>query len=81
MFVCLDCGHVFEWPEDYTETHGLDTPPYEHFSGCPVCGGDYVETVQCDWCGEYITGKFVELSDGTVLCSDCYTERDIANNT
>lgn len=41
MFVCSDCGLEFDEPKTYTETHGLPFPPYEKWTGCPFCGGDY----------------------------------------
>ena len=46
IYKCCECGHLFEdgeeshWVEDYGE----------EFSGCPVCGGTYEETVQCRGC-------------------------------
>lgn len=43
MYRCNDCGLEFDTPDEWEETHGLDTPPYEHISGCPGCGGDYEE--------------------------------------
>jgi hypothetical protein len=41
MYKCLDCGRTFSTPKYWQETHGLDYGPYEQFSGCPFCGGDY----------------------------------------
>lgn len=43
MYKCCDCGNIFEYPTEWYETHGLDTPPYEHWSGCPRCCGSYEE--------------------------------------
>lgn len=40
-YICLECGTEFDKPKRFTETHGLDTPPYETYTGCPVCGGAY----------------------------------------
>lgn len=55
MYKCLDCGHLFEEGEQATreETHGFDTPPYEEFTGCPICDGDYEEIKPCKICGSY----------------------------
>ena len=75
MFICLDCGHIFGDFDEREGAHELGI----HWVGCPVCGGKCAETTKCDWCGEYITGNYVELADGTILCSDCYTEKDIAD--
>ena len=79
MHICLDCGILFENPKHHTETHGLDSPPYETWSGCPECGGTYVETARCDDCGEWITGEFVELNGGQRICEQCYTVKDVAD--
>lgn len=42
-YQCLDCGRKFSEPEKYQETHGLDSPPYEEWYGCPYCAGAYKE--------------------------------------
>ena len=42
-YKCLDCGEVFEEPRKYTERHGFADGLYEHWEGCPECGGAYVE--------------------------------------
>ena len=57
MYRCCECGNLFEEGEQavWEETHGLDTPPYEKWSGCPVCKGDYEEVYQCKECGEWHT--------------------------
>lgn len=77
MYACLDCGGIFEYPKQYKESHGLDSPPYETWSGCPLCGGDYVKTARCDQCGDWITGAYAELKDGTIICEECYVIKDI----
>lgn len=79
MYLCLDCGKLFETPTHYTEAHGLDAPPYETWMGCPVCGGAYVETMRCEQCGEWITGEYIELNDGQCVCDECYIARDITD--
>ena len=61
MYICLDCGCIFENPRKYVETHGLDSPPYEEWSGCPSCGGVYTEARKCDGCEKWIDGEFVEI--------------------
>lgn len=43
LYRCLDCGYIFEEPVVWQESHGLDTPPYEEWSGCPRCRGGYEE--------------------------------------
>ncbi len=47
MYICLDCGCVFEKAKPYREPHGEVT------YGCPKCDGfDYTEADRCE-CGEY----------------------------
>ena len=72
-FKCLECGQIFEDGEQaiWEETHGLDTPPYEKFSGCPICKGSYEETEQCKICG----GEFLEDElNGSCVCDKCIEE-------
>lgn len=78
-FICLDCGRIFEEPKRWVETHGLDSPPYEKWSGCPACGGAYANAITCDICGEYITGTYAKVSDGQRICEECYIEREIGD--
>ena len=73
-YKCLECGHVFSeydlntWEESRGEHFGI--PCYEKMSGCPICEGDYEETVQCAVCGsEHIED---ELFGG--VCSECIDE-------
>ena len=78
MYVCLDCGKVFEEPKYWEEEHGLDSPPYELWKGCPVCGGDFVEAVICDGCREPITSEYIEIPDESkVYCEKCFIVKDI----
>ncbi len=81
MYICLECGKIFNTPKKCIETHGLDTPPYETWHGCPYCEGNYTETYECDVCGQWITGEYVVLDDGTTACYNCYVIRDIADLT
>ena len=60
-YTCLDCGKTFDDPKRWEERHGLDSPPYEDFSGCPYCGGAYTRTILCDACGEPIVGDYVKI--------------------
>ena len=72
MYRCCECRNLFEEGEQavWEETHGLDSPPYEKWSGCPVCKGDYEEVHQCRDCGDWHTGD--ELYDG--WCEKCLRE-------
>ena len=72
-FVCLDCGHVFDEPKHYVETHGFSYGPYEEWDGCPRCSGAYATTYECVCCGEYIRGDYIKTKDDCVYCEDCYS--------
>ena len=71
---CLECGHIFEegeqarWSESRGEFWG--SPCSEEMSGCPLCKGDYEETVKCEVCGsEHLED---ELFGG--VCEGCIDE-------
>ena len=72
MYRCCECGNLFEEGEQavWEEHHGLDSPPYEKWSGCPVCKGDYEEVHQCRDCGDWHSED--ELYDG--WCENCLRE-------
>ena len=72
MFRCCECGNLFEEGEQavWEERHGLDTPPYEMWSGCPLCRGGYEEVHQCKECGDWHTDD--ELYEG--WCEKCLRE-------
>ena len=72
MYRCTECGNLFEEGEQATweERHGLDSPPYEKWSGCPVCKGSYEEVHQCKECGDWHSED--ELYDG--WCEKCLRE-------
>ena len=72
MYRCENCGHLFEEGEQavWEETHGLGSPPYEKWSGCPLCRGGYEEVHQCQECDEWHTED--ELYDG--WCEKCLRE-------
>ena len=72
MFKCCECGHLFEDGEQdvWEERHGLDTPPYEQWSGCPICKGGYEEVRQCKECEEWHTED--KLYEG--WCEKCLRE-------
>ena len=72
MYRCCECGNLFEEGEQATweETHGLDSPPYEKWSGCPVCKGGCEEVYQCKECVDWHTEE--ELYGG--WCEKCLRE-------
>lgn len=72
MYICVECGQVFEEPDVFYEHH-----PYgmgyaeERWRVCPRCGeAGFVKAKMCDCCGEYVA----ELTDG--LCDACYEEEE-----
>jgi rubrerythrin len=69
MYICNNCGEVFDTPETYEEHHPYGTGyASEKWSVCPNCGEpDYDEAKQCERCGEFVA----EL-DGDGLCDVCY---------
>lgn len=71
MYICTECGHVFEEGEERVESDCLGechgSPSYEKYRVCPECGGDYDEAVRCEECGHYAPKS--ELESG--LCPDC----------
>ena len=79
MWICLDCGRVFENPRRYVDSHGLDTPPYEEWEGCPSCGGAYAEAYECDGCGEWITGEYIKTKNDERFCENCYTQMTLGD--
>lgn len=81
MFICLDCDCIFAETRHYVETHGLDSPPYEEYDGCPKCGGTYAETYECEECGNWITGEYIKLRNGDRVCEHCYTAYEIGDET
>ena len=79
MFVCIECGRVFEVPNKWTEHHGLDTEPYEHWFGCPTCGGAYTEAYECNCCGEWITDNYIKTDNGARYCSNCIRHMELGD--
>ena len=77
MFVCVECGTLFECPERFVETHNLDCPPYEEWDGCPRCAGAFIEAFRCHCCNEYITDSYIKTDDGKQYCTECYREREL----
>lgn len=79
MFVCIECGNIFEFPMRFVETYGLDTPPYQEFTCCPDCGGAYAEAHKCDHCGEWIDGTYIKLDNGNRFCENCYMPMEVGD--
>ena len=66
---CCDCESEFSELKIYTERHGLDSPPYETWEGCPNCGStDWEESSYCNNCYE---DKFEMSDEQDDFCEDC----------
>lgn len=79
MYVCLECQETFETPMEWEETHGLGHGPYEKWSGCPYCGGGYVEGHECDCCGETIIDIYIKTDHGYRYCLNCYKVMELGD--
>ena len=60
MYICLDCGRVFNNPRNYTESYG------ESWEGCPNCAGAFVTAVRCQECD-----RWIPMDEDDDLCDDC----------
>lgn len=79
MFVCKECGALFDEPVINCDMHGLNAPPYEVTQVCPSCGGTFCEAPYCRTCGEPISGEYIELYDGSAVCPECYSIKNTEN--
>lgn len=72
-YKCLECGHIFEEGEEahYFENGEYWGVPYsQKISCCPLCNGEYDETVPCEICGSAHLKE--ELTSG--VCEECIEE-------
>ena len=74
LLVCTECGHLFEEPTRWQETHGLDSGPYENYSGCPHCYGAYTEAFICNCCEEWIVDNYIKTENDQRFCSNCFCD-------
>lgn len=77
MYYCLNCGFLFIKPKHYIEKHGLETPPYEEWYGCPSCSGNFIEALKCDGCGNYITTEEFCVIGDDKFCEHCFQIKKI----
>ena len=78
-WICIECNEVFDEPKVYTDSHGLDNPPYEMYSACPYCGGSYVHAHVCYCCDKWIIGPYIMLGSGERVCENCYVTYDLGD--
>ena len=73
MFICKDCGSVFECP-DYTEENVGEywgQPAFQAIDLCPYCHCDeFEEARKCEICGEWKPEDDMECD----VCYDCMNE-------
>lgn len=73
VYKCAECGHLFEDGEEARWREALGwawgQPYYEDMSGCPLCKGEYEETVPCSICGSRHTEGEDALFGG--VCGEC----------
>ena len=77
---CLDCGHIFDEGEQAINREYHDEIPggfHEDFAVCPICGGDFEETMSCKKCrGAFLEGELI----GGYYCEECLREALTAEN-
>lgn len=75
MYICKDCGYVFEEPVvEYDDPSpagvSLASGAYEYES-CPHCGSDDIDGAEvCACCGEWYDGT----KNSKIVCGDCYED-------
>ena len=69
MYICGDCGKLFEEPKEWSQNHG-EPHLTERWSGCPHCGGGFEEATECEKCGEYFEADSLYCG----YCGDCFNE-------
>jgi hypothetical protein len=73
VYICRECGVVFEEPSKYGEIHyELDDKAMEYFSCCPNCGDTFFEeAINCICCGyEFLEDDLI----GNLICKDCFED-------
>ena len=73
MFVCLNCGDVFDEPIRWKEYLGerFGEHVYEYLTGSPCCKHGYEEAYKCDCCDDWIVDGYIKTDDGHRYCENC----------
>ena len=75
MFICKECGAVFEAPD--LAIYEITPAGNEYHSACPRCKSfEFSERYICDECGADITDEDVNFINGDELCDRCAAERN-----
>lgn len=77
MYICNECGLVFNNPKQYSEDRtpygGSSEPGFtEHYKGCPSCGGNYDEAMQCVRCDN----EYISVESDCPFCEGCQLDLD-----
>ena len=71
MYICVDCGFVFEETEvdfeSYNHADHGDRPAVEEWACCPACKGAFTDAVKCKMCENWFDE--VHLFGG--VCDKC----------
>ena len=73
MFICKDCGSLFENPDHMEENVGeyCGQPAFQTIDICPNCHCDEIDEARmCEICGEWISEDDMECD----VCYDCMNE-------
>jgi Zn finger protein HypA/HybF involved in hydrogenase expression len=75
MYICLNCGELFNEPHKVSEIHTeLSERPLEIFRVCPKCGeADFESATDCENCGTMIGESQAKYG----LCGDCEMKSDV----
>ena len=79
MYICTDCGCVFDADESASAREWIGEDRYEsnssgwmYYMACPECGStEIAEAEGCDECGEYFDKDDLIHVDDVCLCKDC----------
>lgn len=76
MYLCLDCDNVFDEDEVVVKENRIDGYFDFCWEECPNCeGGNFVEAVQCDYCGEWFPKDDAEnmgMEETDLMCKKCF---------
>ena len=73
MFICKDCGSLFENPDHMEENVGecWGQPAFQTIDICPYCHWDEIDEARmCEICGEWKSEDDMECG----ICWDCMNE-------
>lgn len=74
MYICNKCHFEFVEPVFLSETHNLDSPPYEKVAACPLCESTSFtkqSVYYCKYCGARLS------KSKTDYCNDICKEKSV----